>query len=127
MIVLDASALLALLQREPGADRVAAALPEAVVSTANLAEVLAKAADRGLDVSRQHQLLRSLGLQVEPVTDDDAFASAMVRRWDATGTPVLSLGDRLCLALASRLQLPVLTADRAWADVDHGVEMHLLR
>ncbi len=50
MIVLDASALLALVQRERGADQVAAALPEAAMSTANLAEVLSKAGDRGFDV-----------------------------------------------------------------------------
>lgn len=127
MIVLDASALLALLQREPGSDRVQQALPNAVMSVANLAEVLGKAADRGLDVQHQYRLVASLGIRFEPVTEEDAVTSAWLRRREAGGQPVLSLGDRLCLALARRLDLPALTADRAWETVDHGVDVHLVR
>lgn len=127
MIVLDASALLALLQREPGSDRVEQALPDAVMSVANLAEVLSKAADRGLDVQRQYRLVDSLGVRFEPVTDEDAVTSARFRRGEAGGTPVLSLGDRLCLALARRLDVPALTADRVWETIDHGVEIELVR
>lgn len=128
MIVLDASALLALLQQERGADVVRDALRDAVMSVANLAEVLGRSADRGLDVAHQRRLIESLGIRFEPVLGEDAETSAKLRAQDAAaGTPVLSLGDRLCLALAARLELPVLTADRAWSDVDHGVEVRLLR
>lgn len=127
MIVLDASALLALLQREPGADQVQQMLASAVMSVANLAEVLGKSADRGLDVTRQHRLIAALGIQLEPVTEDDALESARLRRLARSGTPVLSLGDRLCLALADRLAVPVLTADRVWAALDLDVEVRLLR
>lgn len=127
MTVLDASAVLALLQREPGSDVVEGALADAVMSVANLAEVLGKAADRGLHVTHQHELLASLGIRFEPVTTEDARSAARIRARDDARTPVLSLGDRLCLALAVRLDLPVLTADRAWTTVDHGVEVRLLR
>lgn len=127
MIVLDSSALLALLQDEPGAATVEAALPGAVMSPANLAEVLAKGADRGLDVTEQLQLLTSLGIGIEPVTVEDARLSAEVRRADSPDAPVLSLGDRLCLALALRLDAPVLTADQAWTEIDHGARVRLVR
>lgn len=127
MIVLDASALLALVQREPGADKVADTLPEAVMSTANLAEVLSKAGDRGFEIDHQSALLASLGIRYEPVTTDDARAAAHLRQRDDNRPPVLSLGDRLCLALAARFGAPVLTADRAWTSVDHDVEIQLLR
>ncbi len=126
MIVLDASALLALLRREPGADVVEERMPAAVMSVANLAEVLGKAVDRGLDVATERHLVESLGIRFEPVTTDDAVVSAGLRSSAAT-SQVLSLGDRLCLALALRLDLPVLTADRVWADLDHGVDVQLVR
>lgn len=126
MIVLDASALLALLRREPGADVVAGRMAAAVMSVANLAEVLGKAVDRGLDLATERQLVESLGIRFEPVTIDDAVVSARLRA-STMPSEVLSLGDRLCLALALRLELPVLTADRIGADADHGVDVQLLR
>lgn len=127
MRVLDASALVALLQREPGSAVVTQALPTAVMSAANVAEVLAKAADRGLDVEHHHRLIASLGITVEHVTDMDAVVSAQLRTIDVAGAPVLSLGDRLCLALAKRLAVPAVTADRVWATLDHGVAVELIR
>ncbi len=128
MIVLDASAVLALVGREPGADIVEAALPDAVVSSANLAEVLGKAVDRGLDVRQQEALLATLGIAVEPVTAVDAVLAAEVRLSDlASGAPVLSLGDRLCLALATRLGASALTADRAWDGRCGDVDVRFLR
>ncbi len=128
MIVLDASALLALLRDEPGAGVVTDALDGAVISTANLAEVLGKAVDRGMDPIGQARLLDALGIEVLVVTSEDAQRSAVIRARDRRhGRPVLSLGDRLCLALAMRLGVPVLTADRAWDDVDHGVDVQQIR
>ncbi len=66
----------------------------------------------------------SLGISYASVTAADAVTSAALRSSTATA---LSLGDRLCLALALRLELPVLTADRAWAEVAHGVDVQLVR
>ncbi len=109
--VLDASALLAFLQGEPGADVVEEQLAgDAVCGAANWSEVAQKvlAAERDWDLARA--LLRSYDLRVEPVTEDDAERAA--RRWRAGEG--LSLADRLCLALADRVALPVWTADTSW-------------
>lgn len=126
-VVLDASALLALLQREPGADRVARALPDAAMSLANLAEVAAKLVDIGLDVRELVDRAEALGIRTHDVTRDDVAVQARIRAHDREGRLGLSLGDRLCLALGMRLEVPVLTADRVWADLDLPVEVILLR
>lgn len=112
MIVVDSSALLAYLQAEPGAAVVRARLIEGVViSAANWSEVAQKVRRTDTwEVARA--LLLSYPLQVHPVEIDDAEAAAAL--W-MPGSP-LSLADRLCLALAGRLALPVLTADRAWIE-----------
>lgn len=109
--MLDASALLAFLGGEDGADVVEHALhDESVTGAANWSEVAQKVLSHGRDWDRARALLLSYGLAVEPVTADDAEWAA--RRWRrAEG---LSLGDRLCLALAERLDAAVLTADASW-------------
>lgn len=112
MIVLDASAVLAFLQGEPGADRVEEALDDAVIGAANWSEVAQKVMARGADWGQAQALLTSYGVRVEPVTQDDAERAAML--WRAGSG--LSLGDRFCLALGQRLAAPVLTADRTWGN-----------
>jgi PIN domain nuclease of toxin-antitoxin system len=110
-MVLDASAVLAFLQGEDGADQVAGALAAgALTGAANWAEVAQKVVARGNDWSLSRGVLESFGLLVEPVTQADAERAAV--RWPSDRH--LSLGDRLCLALADRLDVEVLTADRAW-------------
>lgn len=109
--VLDASAILAFLQGEPGADVVEQHLRDGATCTAvNWSEVAQKvrAADRDWDLSRA--LLLSYQVRVEPVVIDDAeHAASMWRR--GLG---LSLADRVCLAVAARLGVPAVTADGAW-------------
>lgn len=114
MTVLDASAVLAYLQGEEGADRVRSALETgAVISAANWSEVAQKV--RRLDSWQlARALLLSYPLAVATVTVDDAEAAAGL--WHHH--PTLSLGDRLCLAVAGRLDLPILTADAAWAGLE---------
>lgn len=111
MTVLDASAILAFLQGEPGADRVEKALLEgAVCSAANWSEVVQKLQGRTGDWNLAVALLEAYEFSVEPVTRIDGEWAAM--RWiSAEG---LSLADRLCLALGARQSSAVLTADRAW-------------
>jgi len=129
--VLDASALLAYLREEPGADIVAAAIADgAAISTVNLAEVLSRSADRDLDPDKLAAKLVEGGLldgaiTVEPFTVADAIDTARLR--PATRDAGLSLGDRACLALARRLDAPALTADTAWDRTAHGVELHQIR
>lgn len=109
--VLDASALLAFLQAEPGAQSVERQLEGgAICGAANWSEVAQKVRASGRDWDLARSLLLSYGLIVEPVTLDDAEAAAgSWRRGDA-----LSLADRLCLALGARAECTVWTADRAW-------------
>lgn len=123
--VLDASALLALLHREPGAAFVELVLEHSVVSAVNWSEVVQKAEARGTDIEGMREELLALGLKLLPFEIEDAEKAA--RLWEHTRTKGLSLGDRACLATAFRLGIPALTADRDWKDLKTGVEIELVR
>ena len=123
--VLDASAALAVLRGEPGAEQVEPRLTQAVMSAANYAEVISKLVDYGAASDLAVRAAAELGLFVTPLDEPTAIRAGALRR--TTRAHGLSLGDRACLALAERLALPVLTADRAWADLDLGVEVVLIR
>jgi len=123
-VVLDASALLALLQDEPGGDRVLESLPGGLISSVNLSEVVAKLAELGMPES-DIRLALSLGLEVVPFDEALAFSAGALR--PATRAAGLSLGDRACLALAQSRSLPALTTDRAWRDIDIDVEVEVIR
>lgn len=125
--VLDASALLAYLRDEPSAEVVSGAIADGtVISTVNLAEVFSRVADRGVDPAKLAARLRERGLlggviTVEQFTVGDAIDAGRLR--PMTRDAGLSLGDRACLALARRLDASALTADTAWDDAGHGVEL----
>jgi ribonuclease VapC len=125
--VLDASAVLALLFEEPGAEVVRAQLRTGVIGAANLAEVLAKLSDHGLPAVEAVRAVTILGLEVAPMTEAQAGRSAELR--PMTRAVGLSLGDRACLALAAELGAPVLTADRSWDAVAGaaGVSVQVIR
>jgi len=108
--VLDASAVLAWLQGEAGAEVVEPLLDDGVMSAANWSEVLQKAWQHGRDADRVAALLHALGVSVEPVIEADARTAALLR----SGAAHLSLADRLCLALAQRLSGQAVTAERSW-------------
>lgn len=121
--VVDASVVLAWLQDEPGADEAEPLLMEGVIGAANWSEVLQKVRQHGAPAGVVARLLASFGLTVVDVTRADGEIAADL--WDR-GTP-LSLGDRLCLALGLRTGLPVATADAAWAAIEDGPEVMLVR
>ena len=124
-IVLDASALLAYLKDEPGVDSVRNLLPESVISTVNWAEVVQKAIVLEVDVDGMLEELQELGLQIKPFTIEDSEKTA--RLWAQTKKYGLSLGDRACLSLGSRLDARVLTSDRAWVSIELAVDIQLIR
>jgi ribonuclease VapC len=125
MIVLDASALLAFLFREAGQDRVAEEVDHSCLSTVNLCEVLGRFARDGHDPVEVLKRIRETSIEIVPFDSDQAaLAAALALALHKRG---LSLGDRACLALAVSRNIPALTADRAWIDLDIGVEVRLIR
>ncbi len=125
--MLDASAVLALLFEEPGAEMVRAHVRAGVIGAANLAEVLAKLSDHGVPAHEAARAVAILGLEVAPMTEAQAQRSAEMR--PTTRAAGLSLGDRACLALAVELGAAALTADRSWAAVAGatGVVVQVIR
>ena len=124
-IVLDASALLAFLQDEPGGDQVEAVLPEAVISSVNWAEVVQKSATAGVNIDGMREDLEALGVTILPFTAEEAKIAGQL--WLQTRPAGLSLGDRACLSLGIRLQAPVLTADQIWTTLKLPVTVHSIR
>jgi PIN domain nuclease of toxin-antitoxin system len=125
--VIDASAILALLLGEPGAQKVAAVLADSAVTTVNLSEVVGYYARSGADEAGIRQMLDALPCERVPVDEDLAYAAAMLL--PLTRSAGLSLGDRACLALAKRLGVPAMTADRPWRDIAGavGITIDLIR
>jgi PIN domain nuclease of toxin-antitoxin system len=119
--VLDASAVIALMGREPGGDRVRELIRSggAGISTDNVSEVAAKLVARGADPATAERQCRSLGLEFLEVDARVAFSAAALL--PATSVLGLSLGDRICLATAEQHGVPAVTANRAWARVAGAV------
>jgi ribonuclease VapC len=113
--VLDASALLCLIQRESGWERVAAMLPNATISSVNLAEVITKLMSQGMSESVIQNMLGLLQCAIAPFKESDAYLSASLRA--RTRHLGLSLGDHACLALATTRNAIAATTDRAWLEV----------
>lgn len=123
--VVDASAVLAFARSEPGSDVVQASVDGAAISTVNWSEVCRRVAAHGAEVAGLRGELGELGLEFVPFGVDDAEAAAAL--WPLTRHAGLSLADRACLVLARRLGRPAMTADRAWLDLDVGVEILAIR
>lgn len=123
--VLDASAVLALLQKEAGHEKVATALAGARISTVNLAEVGSRLANLGRSAVLVRTVLLALGLRIVTFDQDQAFEAARLR--PLTRSLGLSLSDRACLALARLQRLPAMTTDRAWRNLSLGIQIAVIR
>lgn len=127
MIVLDSSAILAILFQEPGCENAQAALSSAAMSTVNIAEVFARAHGAGVGLKAANALFGHGEFEVVPLSLRQAeLAGEILPITRAAG---LSLGDRCCLALAIDRKLNALTADRAWEKVAAplGLKIQLIR
>ena len=120
-VVLDASALLCLLNDEPGADKVIDVLTGSVLGTTNLAEVVSKLRDCGLTLDEVREVIGGLHLDVRPLSSSQSMAIGDLR--PATKSLGLSLGDRACLALALDLGAELFTTDADLASADLGVRI----
>ena len=123
--VLDSSAVLAVIWNEPGSDMVLDRIEGAVISAVNYAEVLTKISDRCVDGKLAKALLSSLA--IDPIDFDKVQAETSSQLRPQTRHLGLSLGDRACIALAMTKGWPVITADKAWAELSFSVEVQLVR
>lgn len=124
-VVLDASAALALLQDEPGADRVEELLKRSLISTVNATEIITKLIDNGMSATEALTAFDELSLRAIPFDERLAEVAGILRA--STRHAGLSLGDRACIALAQRLNAPAVTTDRSWANLDLDVKIELIR
>ncbi len=123
-VVLDASALLAMLRGEPGGKKVEGALADARMSVVNMAEVASHYHRLGMPVELVGQMLRPLPIALVPADAELCWEAGRLRA--VTVDAGLSLGDRFCLALARRDKLPAWTADRKWKEVADAAEVKVV-
>jgi PIN domain nuclease of toxin-antitoxin system len=123
--VLDASALLAYLQDEPGNETIEPMLDESAISSVNWAEVVQKSVAGGVEVDGLREDVEALGVSVLPFTAEEAETTG--RLWLETRSAGLSLGDRACLSVGIRLGVPVLTTDQVWGTLNLPVTVHVMR
>jgi PIN domain nuclease of toxin-antitoxin system len=125
LAVLDASALLALMRNEKGAEAVSACLSSSVVSTVNQAEVQTKLVSAGLSEQEAWWHIAQIGCPSVPFDEEMArIAGGLVRLTRPYG---LSLGDRACLALALQRNATVYTSDAAWKRLGLDIEVEVIR
>jgi PIN domain nuclease of toxin-antitoxin system len=124
-VVLDASALLAFLNEEPGSEVVASYLDRAAMSAVNLSEVVAKLTERDTPEALIQEFVEQLQVSIVAVDQSQAVAAGLLR--PQTRAFGLSLGDRACLALGLHLNQPVITTDRQWQNLDLALEIQVIR
>jgi ribonuclease VapC len=123
--VVDSSVVLAILANENGAIYASPRIERAIISAVNLVEIVTKLVDWGYEAAVIEALLYQLSLSVVHFGEPQALSAGALRT--QTCVKGLSLGDRACLALAQTTGRIALTADRAWADLDIGVQIEVIR
>ena len=123
--VLDASALLALLNNEPGAKRVNEILQESVIGAVNLCETVGKLTSAGMSLEDARTSIELLHLEVVPLDPELAYrAGALIVETKRYG---LSLGDRACLTLGLMMNKTVVTAERSWSTLRLNLTIEVIR
>ena len=125
-VVLDASAILAIVFQERGAEKLTVEImKDAVISTVNLAEVQSKLVKKGYDPEEAWEDATSLVSAAVRFTSEQAkIAGSLIAQTEKVG---LSLGDRSCLALAIALKAPVYTTEQVWRELKVGIPIHVIR
>ena len=125
-VVLDASAVLAALYREPGSDKISPELlARAMISSVNLAEVHSKLVAQGWEIEQAWKDCLGVVDQVVPFTIEQAKRTGSLV--SITRSLGLSLGDRACLALALEHNAPVYTTDRSWKNLKLDLQIVVIR
>jgi PIN domain nuclease of toxin-antitoxin system len=124
-VVLDASAILAVLNGETGYQKVVPHLQGGLLSAVNLAEVLKKCVEKGADVAGAMRRVRNLDVAV--VSFDESQATESARIWPLVRSRGLSAADRACLALAIERRATVLTSDERMSKTSVPVKVTLIR
>lgn len=124
-VVLDASALLAFLRSEPGADKVASALADAVISAVNYSEVLKKTLERGGEIEAAADFIRGLSVAIIPFDEEQAAASAAL--YPQAKPHGMSFADRACLALGVLRRVTVMTAERKMGLLTLPIKVTVIR
>jgi PIN domain nuclease of toxin-antitoxin system len=123
--VFDASAILAIAFREPGAEVAVARMAAACVSAVNYSEAYAKMIDKGFGTFEAHSLLEALRLEVVGFAKPEAASAARLRETEAWRR--ISFADRACISLAAREGATAITTDRIWAKLDLPCPIELIR
>ena len=123
--VLDSSALIALINDEPGSERVKRALSGSIMSAVNVSEVVAVLIRLSMPQDKIHTVITNLVHAVIPFNDEQAYVAGYL--YAETQVKGLSFGDRACLSLGKAKNMPVLTSDRKWGEVNCGVNVEIFR
>lgn len=123
--VLDASAFLALINNEEGASKVEKVLPHSIMSSVNVSECVAVLGSIGMLDQEIETVLKELISEIIPFDMNQAFTAGFLRK--ETKIKGLSFGDRACIALGKTMNLPVMSADKVWAEIECGVHIELIR
>lgn len=124
-VILDASALLALIQEDPGCEDVEKCLPDVIMSSVNVSEVISILLRIKLPINEIQDILSELIIEVKDFSHEQALVAAEIGHLNTNLG--LSLGDRACLALAKSSNHPVLTADKIWANINDKIDIRIIR
>jgi PIN domain nuclease of toxin-antitoxin system len=123
--IFDASAFLAIIRNEAGADVAVTRLSGGAMSTVNASEALMRGVEKGFPLDLMQELLGSQQVGLIAFDEELAVAAALLR--PATKRAGLSFADRACIATAVRLGATAITADRVWAELDLPCKVELIR